>query len=74
MHRAAAALRRIAADVRAGELEMLAQEMHEQRAAFDVCGRGLLLTVRFTRGISGLRIVVTVCYIVICKNLAMAAS
>ena len=40
-HRAGAALARVAADVRAGEAEMLAQEVHEQQARLDVALRDL---------------------------------
>ena len=35
-HRARAALARVAADVRAGEPQVFAQEMHEQHARLDV--------------------------------------
>ena len=35
-HRARAALARVAADVRAGQVELFAQEVHEQRARLDV--------------------------------------
>ena len=37
---ARAARRRVAADVRAGQLELLAQELHEQRPRLDVAGAG----------------------------------
>ena len=35
MHDAGAALRRVAADMRPGQAEILAQEMNQQRAVFD---------------------------------------
>ena len=36
VHDAGAALRRVAADMRAGQAEMVAQELHEQRAVLDL--------------------------------------
>src|SRR5690349_8219853 len=41
VHRARAALRGVAADVRAGEPELLADELHEQRARIHAAGHGL---------------------------------
>ena len=41
MHDAGAALAGVAADMRAGEAQVLAQELHQQRARIDVGGDGL---------------------------------
>ena len=41
MHHAGAALAGVAADMRAGEPQVLAQELHQQRARIDVGGGGL---------------------------------
>ena len=48
MHDAGAALAGVAADMRAGEAQILAQELHQQRARIDVGGDGLPFTVMET--------------------------
>jgi hypothetical protein len=41
MHHAGAALRRVAADMGTGQPEILAEELHQQRAGIDIGGYGI---------------------------------